>query len=69
MTNLQHVFDSLLFAGVGIAVLVLAFILIDKMTPHNLWKEVIIEKNLPVAVLAGAFLLGLAIIISSAIRG
>lgn len=69
MTNLQHVLDSLLFAGVGIGVLVLAFILIDKMTPHNLWKEIIIEKNLAVAILAGAFLLGLAIIISSAIHG
>ena len=69
MTNLQHVLDSLLFAGIGIAVLVLAFMLIDRMTPHNLWKEVIVEKNMAVAILAGAFLLGLAIIISSAIHG
>lgn len=69
MTNLQHVLDSLLFAGLGIAVLVLAFMLIDKLTPHNLWKEVIVEKNIAVAVLAAGFLLGLAIIISSAIHG
>ena len=69
MTNLQHVLDSLLFAGVGIAILVLAFMLIDKLTPHNLWKEVVVEKNVAVAILAAGFLLGLAIIIGSAIHG
>ena len=69
MINLQHVLDSLLFAGIGIGVLVLAFMLIDKLTPHNLWKEIIVEKNIPLAILAGSFLLGLAIIISSAIHG
>lgn len=69
MVNLQHVLDSLLFAGIGIGVLVLAFMLIDRLTPHNLWKEIIVEKNNALAILAGSFLLGLAIIISSAIHG
>ncbi len=69
MVNLQHVLDSLLFAGIGIGVFVLAFMLIDKLTPHNLWKEIIVEKNISLAILAGSFLLGLAIIISSAIHG
>jgi putative membrane protein len=69
MTNLQHILDSLIYAGIGIAVLVFAFVLIDKLTPHNLWKEVIVEKNIAVAILAAGFMLGLAIIISSAIRG
>jgi len=68
MINLQHVLDSLLFAGVGIAILVLSFMFIDWLTPHNLWKEIIEHKNISVAIVAGSFLLGLAIIISSAIH-
>lgn len=68
MINLQHVLNSLLFAGIGIVVLVLSFIIIDKLTPYSLWKEIIEKRNVSLAIVAGAFLLGLAIIISSAIH-
>lgn len=69
MINLQHVLDSLLFAGVGIIVLVLSFILIDKLTPYSLWREIIEKRNVSLAIIIAAFILGLAIIISSAIHG
>lgn len=68
MVNLEHVVNSLLYAGIGIVVLVLSFIIVDKLTPYNLWKEIIEKRNVSVAILAAAFLLGLAIIISSAIH-
>jgi len=68
MVNLQHVLNSLLFAGVGIVVLVLSFIIIDKLTPYNLWKEIIEKKNVSLAIVVASFMLGLAIIISSAIH-
>lgn len=68
MINLEHVVNSLLYAGIGIVVLVLAFVVIDKLTPYNLWKEIIEKRNVSVAILAAAFLLGIAIIISSAIH-
>jgi uncharacterized membrane protein YjfL (UPF0719 family) len=68
MINLEHIVNSLVFAGIGIVVLVLSFILIDKLTPHNLWKEIIEKRNIGVAILAASFMLGLAIIIASAIH-
>lgn len=68
MINLQHILSSLLFAGVGIVVFVLSFIIIDKLTPHNLWKEIIEKRNVALSILAAAFMIGLAIIISSAIH-
>jgi putative membrane protein len=68
MVNLQHVLSSLLFAGIGIVVLILSFIIIDKLTPHNLWKEIIENRNVSLAIVVASFMLGLAIIISSAIH-
>jgi putative membrane protein len=68
MVNLQHVLNSLLFAGIGIVVLVLSFIIIDKLTPYNLWKEIIEKRNVSLAIVVASFMLGLAIIISSAIH-
>lgn len=68
MPNLQLVLNSLLFAGIGIVILVLSFIIIDKLTPYNLWKEIIEKRNVSLAIVAASFMLGLAIIISSAIH-
>jgi len=68
MVNLQHILNSLLFAGIGIVVLVLSFIIIDKLTPYNLWKEIIEKRNVSLAIVVASFMLGLAIIISSAIH-
>lgn len=68
MIDLHLVLNSLVFAGIGIVVLILSFMLIDRMTPANLWKEIIEKNNLSVAIVASAFMLSLAIIIASAIH-
>jgi uncharacterized membrane protein YjfL (UPF0719 family) len=45
-----------------------AFVVIDKMTPYDLWKEIVEEKNLALAVLVGAMSIGLCIIIAAAVH-
>jgi putative membrane protein len=53
----------------GILILVITFIALEKLTPkHNLWKEVVENKNTAVALIAGFFMLAIAIIIASAIH-
>lgn len=68
MINLHPILNSLVFAAIGIIVLVLSFIIIDKLTPYNLWKEIIEKRNVSLAIVVASFMLGLAIIISSAIH-
>lgn len=68
MINLHHILSTVLFAAIGIIVFVISFILVDKLTPYKLWKEIIENKNLALALLASSFIIGLAIIISSAIH-
>jgi putative membrane protein len=59
---------ALVFAFIGIAVFVSAFVVIDKLTPYDLWKEIVEEKNLALAVLVGAMSIGICIIIAAAVH-
>ena len=59
----------LLFAAVGIAVAVIGFKVFDKCTPGDLSKEIIENKNIAAAIVAGAVILGVSIIIAAAMLG
>jgi uncharacterized membrane protein YjfL (UPF0719 family) len=45
-----------------------AFIVVDRLTPYDLWKEIIEDQNSALAILIGFVALGLALIIASAIH-
>jgi putative membrane protein len=61
--------NSIVYSFLGIAILVVAFVLVEILTPkHNLRKEILENKNVALAVLAGFFMLSVAIIIASAIH-
>ncbi len=59
---------SLIYAGLGIAILIISFLIIEKLSPQNLWKEVSQNKNTALAMMASAYILAVAIIIASAIH-
>ena len=64
----KYIFASLIYSFIGIMVLGLTFWIWEKVTPENLWKEIIEKHNMALAVLAAAFMISIAIIISSAIH-
>lgn len=65
----QYLINSVLFSLLGIAILVIVFVVIEKATPkHNLWKEIVENKNVALGIVAGAFMLAMSIIIASAIH-
>lgn len=68
MTMLQNIQAALAFAAIGIAVFIAAFVVIDKLTPYDLWKEIIEDNNVALAVLLGAMSIGLCIIIAAAVH-
>ncbi len=68
IVDLNTVLASLIYAGLGIAILLISFVIIDKLTPQNLWKEVSQNKNTALAMMASAYILAVAIIIASAIH-
>ena len=65
---LGNIIAALVFAFIGIVVFVIAFVVMDKLTPYHLWKEIVQEHNMALAILVGAMSIGLCIIIASAIH-
>lgn len=65
----KYLIASLVYSLVGITVLGLTFWFFEKITPENLWKEILDKQNVALAIVAAALMLSISIIISSAIHG
>jgi uncharacterized membrane protein YjfL (UPF0719 family) len=59
---------GLVYSIVGLIVFALAFVIVDRLTPYHLWKEIIDDQNVALAIIVGSVALVIAIIVSSAIR-
>ncbi|MNI63599.1 hypothetical protein D3C87_994230 [compost metagenome] len=68
LINIKYIIASLVYSILGIVVLFIAFWIIEKITPENLWKEILEKQNLALAIVFAAFIIAIAIIISSAIH-
>jgi len=66
--QLGNVVNAIVFAAIGIVIFAGAFLVIDKATPYNLWKEIVQEHNTALAILLGAMSIGICIIIASAVH-
>ncbi|OUW77655.1 MAG: hypothetical protein CBD74_12065 [Saprospirales bacterium TMED214] len=66
---LSHLLAATIFAVLGIFVLFLAILLMDKVTPFSIVKEIIEEHNQALATIVAAVVVGIAVIIASAILG
>lgn len=67
-TQLVHLLLTLVYTGVGMAIFGLGFWLCAKISPFSLRKEIEEDQNTAVAIIIGAMILGLAIIIASAMH-
>jgi putative membrane protein len=59
---------TLVYSTIGVIIMFVSFIIIDKLTPYDLWKELCENRNQPIATLAAAIFIGVAIIIAAAIH-
>ena len=60
---------SILFALLGVVIFWLSFLIIDKMTPYNLWEEIVEKQNVALGLVVAAMSLGICIIVAAAIHG
>ena len=60
--------NALIYALLGIAIFLFAFLIVDRMTPYHLWNEIVQDKNIALAILIGAISLGMCIIIAAAVH-
>ena len=66
--QLNNVVNAIVYAAIGIVIFAGAFLVLDKITPYNLWKEIVQEHNLALAILLGAMSLGICVIIAAAVH-
>ena len=60
-------FGSILYALVGVIVFWVCFLIIDKITPVDMWSEIVEKQNLALGVVVAAMSLGISIIVAGAI--
>jgi uncharacterized membrane protein YjfL (UPF0719 family) len=60
---------SMLYALMGVVVFWLCFVIIDKLTPYDLWAEIIEKKNTALAIVVGAMCIAIGLIVSAAVHG
>jgi putative membrane protein len=63
----RMILDEAIFGVTGIVLLILGYYIWELVTPYNLRRELQENKNLAVAVVAAAFILGMAVVIGAAL--
>src|ERR1700745_166898 len=67
-TLVNSIVNAAVFAFLGIVVFTVVFVVMDKVTPYHLWKEIVQEHNTALAILVGAMSIGICIIIAAAVH-
>ncbi len=65
----QHLIAAVIFSVVGVIIFFASLLLMEKLTPFSIIKEIGEEHNMAVAIIVGAIVLGIAIIIAAAVLG
>jgi putative membrane protein len=60
---------SIVYAFIGVIVFWLSFVIVDKLTPYQLWREIVEKKNMALAIVVAAMCLSIGIIVAAAIHG
>ena len=62
------VLGSLVYALIGVIIFWLCFLIIDKITPYDLWGEIVEKQNRALALVVAAMCLGISVIVAAAIH-
>lgn len=62
------ILGSVMFALIGVVIFWLCFVIIDKITPYDLWGEIVEKQNVALGMVVAAMSLGICIIVAAAIH-
>ncbi len=66
--NAQPIINSIIYSILGVIIFCVGFVIIDKLTPYHLWKELTEDNNVALAIVVGFGILGICTIIAAAIH-
>ena len=62
------VLGSLVYALIGVVIFWVCFLIIDKITPYDLWGEIVEKQNVALGLVVAAMCLGISLIVAAAIH-
>ena len=63
------VVGSVMFALIGVAIFLLCFVIVDKLTPYKLWDEIVGKQNVALAIVVGSMCIAIGLIVAAAVHG
>lgn len=67
-THWGQMVSALIFSLIGILMFALAFVVVRRVMPFDVYKELEEDQNIALGIVLASVMIGLSIIISSAIR-
>ena len=67
--DLNAIVHALIFVAIGVTIFGLSFVVMEKVTPFSIRKEIEEDQNDALGIIIGSVIIGLAIIIGAAIHG
>jgi len=69
MLDVPQLLGALVYSLIGIGLFGLAFFIIVKVAPFSIRKEIEEDQNTSLGIIIGSVIIGIALIISSAVQG
>jgi len=67
--NVNQLVETVIYSGFGMLLFAIAFFIMCKVAPFSVKKEIEDDQNTSLAILMGSVIIGIAIIVGSAVSG
>ncbi len=67
--NVKGLINATVYTVFGVVVFAIAFVIMTKLTPFSIRKEIEEDQNTALGIIIGSFVIGLAVIIAAAVHG
>ncbi|MBI5884339.1 MAG: DUF350 domain-containing protein [Elusimicrobia bacterium] len=65
----MHFAAAVIYSVMGMLIFMAGFVAVDKLTPYNLWEEIVVKQNRALATVVGAISIGMCLIIAASLLG
>ncbi|MEM9463180.1 MAG: DUF350 domain-containing protein [Myxococcota bacterium] len=69
LVDTESIISALIYSLIGIVLFAVAFLVIVKIAPFSIRKEIEEDQNTSLGIIIGAVILGISLIISAAVQG
>ena len=67
--DVQHLGGAVIYSALGAAVFFGWFVVFDKLTPYDLWQEVVVKQNRALATVISGLSIAMGLIIAASMLG